>query len=288
MAKHMLGAPVAQAMCDRINRGAAKLKEIGVTPTVAIVRVGAKAPDLAYERNFTKKAESLNIRVTKTVFNEGVTEAQLLEALHKINENPEIHGCLLFRPLPKHLNTQAVLSALRPEKDIDAMTSASIGGLMMETGTYFPPCTSQACLEILDFYHVPIVGTNAVVVGSSMAVGLPTSIMLINADATVTSCHSVSDPERVRELCRQADIIVSAVGKAGLITKDYVSPGQAIIDVGINVGADGKLCGDVDFDAVEPIVDAITPVPRGVGAVTTTVLASHAVQAAMNASGLVY
>ena len=286
MAILMPGAPVAEALGERICAGVAQLKTHFITPTVAIVRVGERAPDLSYERGFTKKAESLGIQVVKKVFPVEVTETELLDALNRINQDQYIHGCLLFRPLPPHLNTQAVLSALRPEKDIDAMTGASMGALITQDEHGFPPCTAKACIEILDHYNVPVKGKNVVMVGSGMAVGMPLSIMLINRGATVSVCHIFSDPQRVKELCRQADIIISAAGKAGLITKEHIAPGQVIVDVGINMGPDGKLCGDVDFAAAEPVVAAITPVPKGVGAVTSTVLASHVVEAALKANHL--
>ena len=286
MAILMPGAPVAEAVSSRAAAGVAKLKEHYITPTVAIVRVGERAPDLSYERGFTKKAESLGIQVVKKVFPVDITEAELLATLDEINADQYIHGCLLFRPLPPHLNTQAVLSALRPEKDIDAMTGASMGALITQDERGFPPCTAKACMEILDHYNIPLKGKNVVMVGSGMAVGMPLSIMLINRGATVSVCHIFSDPQRVRELCRAADIIISAAGKAGLITREHIAPGQVIVDVGINMGPDGKICGDVVFADAEPVVAAITPVPKGVGAVTSTVLASHIVEAALKANHL--
>lgn len=286
MAKMLTGAPVAQAVADWIQEKIALLKEKGVVPTVAIVRVGERAPDLAYERGFTKKAETLGIQIKKQVLPVDITEAELLKVIDGVNEDKSVHGCLLFRPLPEHLNTRAVLCALRPEKDIDAMTGASMGGLITQDHEGYPPCTAEACLRILDFYGIPVKGRNVAMVGSGMAVGMPASIMLINRGATVSVCHVFSDPERVKKLCREADIIISAAGKAGLIGAEHVSPGQVIVDVGINQGPDGKLCGDVAFAEVEPVVDAITPVPRGVGAVTSTILAAHAVEAALVAAGL--
>lgn len=286
MAKLLTGAPVTQAVADWIREKSALLAEQGTVPTVAIVRVGECAADLSYERSFTKKAESLGIQIKKQILPLETTEVELLKVLYRINEDRGIHGCLLFRPLPEHLNTRAVLCALRPEKDIDAMTGASMGSLITQDHMGYPPCTAEACLRILDFYGVPVKGKNVVMVGSGMAVGMPTAIMLINRGATVSVCHIFSDPERVKKLCREADIIISAAGKAGLIGAEHVAPGQVIVDVGINQGADGKLCGDVAFDQAEPVVEAITPVPRGVGAVTSTILAAHAVEAALTAAGL--
>ena len=286
MAKLLTGAPVAQAVAQWVEEKIQLLREKGIVPTVAIVRVGERAPDLTYERGFTKKAESLGIQIKKQVLPIDITEAELLKIIHGVNEDKSVHGCLLFRPLPEHLNTRAVLCALRPEKDIDAMTGASMGGLITQDHEGYPPCTAEACLRILDFYGIPVKGKNVAMVGSGMAVGMPTAVMLINKGATVSVCHIFSDPERVKKLCRESDIIISAAGKAGLIGGEHVSPGQVVVDVGINQGPDGKLCGDVAFDEVEPIVEAITPVPRGVGAVTSTILAAHAVEAALVSAGL--
>lgn len=286
MAKLLTGAPVAQAVAQWVEEKIQLLREKGIVPTVAIVRVGERAPDLTYERGFTKKAESLGIQIKKQVLPVDITEAELLKIIHGVNEDKSVHGCLLFRPLPEHLNTRAVLCALRPEKDIDAMTGASMGGLITQDHEGYPPCTAEACLRILDFYGISVKGKNVAMVGSGMAVGMPTAVMLINKGATVSVCHIFSDPERVKKLCRESDIIISAAGKAGLIGVEHVSPGQVVVDVGINQGPDGKLCGDVAFDEVEPIVEAITPVPRGVGAVTSTILAAHAVEAALVAAGL--
>lgn len=286
MAKLLTGAPVAQAVAQWVEEKIQLLREKGIVPTVAIVRVGERAPDLTYERGFTKKAESLGIQIKKQVLPIDITEAELLKIIHGVNEDKSVHGCLLFRPLPEHLNTRAVLCALRPEKDIDAMTGASMGGLITQDHEGYPPCTAEACLRILDFYGISVKGKNVAMVGSGMAVGMPTAVMLINKGATVSVCHIFSDPERVKKLCRESDIIISAAGKAGLIGGEHVSPGQVVVDVGINQGPDGKLCGDVAFDEVEPIVEAITPVPRGVGAVTSTILAAHAVEAALVAAGL--
>ena len=283
MANLMTGAPVAQAIADRVRARVEQLNARHVVPTLAIVRVGEDPADLSYEKGLTKKADTLGIRVEKTVLPVDVAQEELLAVIEDINRDDSIHGCLLFRPLPGHLDGRAVMSALRPEKDVDAMTSGSMGGLVTREESGFPPCTAQACLELLDFYHIPLEGKNLVVMGRGMAVGMPTALLAIHRSATVTVCHSKTDPRRALELCRQADIIVAAVGRAAMIGADHVSPGQTIVDVGINVNGEGKLCGDVDFDAVEPIVANITPVPRGVGAVTSTLLMEHVVQAALRA-----
>lgn len=281
MAELLKGAPVAQALSERIQENCRRLEERGITPTFGIVRVGERPDDLAYERGACKRAEKLGVRVKKIQMPADVTEEELIAALRRINEDGEIHGCLLFRPLPPHLDTNAVSKVLSPEKDVDAITITSMGGLLTNTQIGFAPCTATACLELLRYYQIPLVGKKTVVIGKSPTVGLPTALLLMNEEATVSVCHILSDPADTLRLCQEADLIVSAAGCANLIRAEHVHPGQVIVDVGVNVGPDGKLCGDVAFDEVEPIVAAITPVPGGVGAVTSTVLVGHAVEAAV-------
>ena len=187
----------------------------------------------------------------------------------------------MFRPLPPHLDSVAVCQTLDPEKDVDAITVGSMGGLLARLEMGYPPCTPTACLELLRFYHIPMEGQKIAVVGKSMTVGLPTALLMMNEEATVSVCHILSRPEDTRDLCKDADIIISAAGCPGLVTRDYVRHGQIVVDVGVTLGKDGKLHGDVAFEEVEPIVEAITPVPGGVGSVTSTVLVGHVVEAAM-------
>ena len=280
MAMLMRGAPVAQALSEKIQQDCQTLRARGVVPTFGIVRVGEEADDLAYERGACRRAEQLGVAVEHIALPADVTEEVLIQALERVNGDPRIHGCLLMRPLP-HLDTAAVGRVLRPEKDVDAVTVTSMGGMLAKAGVGFAPCTATACLELLHYYRIPLQGKKTVVVGKSMTVGLPTALLLMNEEATVSVCHILSDPEDTRRLCREAEIIISAAGHARLITRDYVRPGQVIVDVGVNAAPGGGLCGDVAFDEVEPVVQAITPVPGGVGAVTATVLVGHAVQAAV-------
>ena len=286
MAELLSGAPVAAALCRRAQRGVERLRERGITPTMGIVRVGARPEDMSYERGAVRRAQSLDIAVTRTLLPQSVGEEELIGVLREVSANPRIHGCLLFRPLPSHLNTPAVVSVLKPEKDIDAMTGTSMGGLLLQGSGAFPPCTAEACLELLRHYQISLPGKNIVMVGTGVTVGMPTAILLMSQGATVSACNVLTDPERLRELCRGADIIISAAGKAGLIGRDHVRPGQVVVDVGVSPGPDGTLKGDVDFDQVSPVVAAITPVPGGVGAVTSTVLSLHTVQAALRSQGM--
>ena len=195
-----------------------------------------------------------------------------------MNKDDNIHGVLLFRPLPKHLNQTEIENALDPAKDVDCMTDGSMSGVFTGKAVGFPPCTPQACMEILDHYGIDCTGKKAVVIGRSLVVGKPAAMMLIKKNATVTVCHTKTVD--MPSVAREADILIVAAGRAGVVTKDYVAQGQTVIDVGINVNAEGKLCGDVAYAEVEPIVDAITPVPGGVGSVTTSVLVGHVVEAA--------
>lgn len=286
MAKLLSGAAVSEELCRRIRRGVELLRKREVTPTLGIVRVGERPADVSYERGATKRAQSLGVAVSRTLLPEQVSRGELIRVLGEVSGNDRIHGCLLFRPLPEHLNVPEVLGALTTEKDIDAMTGTSMGGLMFQGAAGFPPCTATACLELLRYYRVELKGKNVVIVGTGVTVGMPTAILLMNQGATVSACNIFTDPLRLRELCQGADIIISAAGKAGLIGRSHVRPGQVVVDVGVSPGADGKLRGDVDFEAVEPIVDAITPVPGGVGAVTSTVLSAHTVEAALRAQGI--
>ena len=278
MAKQFLGKEVVAAVNSRIMADVAALKEKGVTPTLGIVRVGERGDDLSYERGAVKRCETLGVAYEKFLLPADCTQEELMAVIDQVNKNDAIHGVLIFRPLPKHLDEAAVIKALDPEKDVDGITDGSMVGVFAGTNQGFPPCTPQACMEILDYYNVDCTGKKAVVVGRSLVVGKPAAMMLIKKNATVTVCHTrtVDMPSVVKE----ADIVIVAAGRAGVVDASYVREGQIVIDVGINVNAEGKLCGDVDYASVEPIVEVITPVPGGVGSVTTSVLIGHVVEAA--------
>lgn len=278
MAKQLLGKEVTASLNERIKAQVAQLQEKGINPTLGIIRVGENPSDISYEKGATKRCETLGVACEKILLPEDVSQEELLAVIDKVNKDDKIHGVLLFRPLPKHLNQAVIENALDPAKDVDCMTDGSMSGVFTGKKVGFPPCTPQACMEILDHYGIDCTGKKAVVVGRSLVVGKPAAMMLIKKNATVTVCHTktVDMPSVVKE----ADIVIVAAGRAGVVDASYVAPGQTIIDVGINVNAEGKLCGDVAFDEVEPIVDAITPVPGGVGSVTTSVLVGHVVEAA--------
>ena len=279
MAKQLLGKEVTAALNERIKAKVAELEAKGVKPTLGIIRVGENESDISYERGATKRCETLGVACEKILLPADITQEELLKVIDDVNKNDAIHGVLLVRPLPKHLNQSVIENALDPAKDVDCMTDGSMSGVFTGKAIGFPPCTPQACMEILDHYGIDCTGKKAVVIGCSLVVGKPAAMMLIKKNATVTVCHTrtVDMPS----VSREADIVIVAAGRAGVVGAEYVKPGQIIIDVGINVNAEGKLCGDVDYAAVEPIVDAITPVPGGVGSVTTSVLVGHVVEAAM-------
>lgn len=283
MAQLMKGAPVAAAMTEQMAARTERLKQAGVTPTLCILRLGERPGDLVYERSAMKRCGKVGIDVREIVLPEGCTRERLLETIEQVNRDGAIHGLLMMRPLPVREDEDAARALLAPEKDVDGITAIAQSKVFTGAGAGYPPCTAQAVIEILDHYGVELAGRRAAVIGRSLVVGRPVAMMLMARDATVTLCHTRT--EDLPEICRQADILVSAAGRARLVTGAFTRPGQVIVDVGINVRA-GKLCGDVDFAAAEPLVGAITPVPGGVGAVTTAVLAAHVVQAAEKAAGL--
>ncbi len=278
MAELLKGAAVVAAMNEKMTAEIAALKDKGVSPTLAILRIGERDDDISYEKGATKRCSTVGVAVKNVVLPADVTQNVLLQNIEALNNDKSVHGVLIFRPLPKHLDEEAVRRALKPEKDIDGITDGSLAGVFTGSGAGFAPCTAQACMEILDFYNVDCKGKRAVVVGRSLVVGKPAAVMLLGKHATVTVCHTrtIDMPSVVRN----AEIVIVAAGKANAVTKEYLSPGQIVVDVGINMTDDGKLCGDVKFDDAEPIVGAITPVPGGVGTVTTSVLVSHVVEAA--------
>ena len=283
MATILSGSAVASALSESLIQRTNALKEKGVTPTLAIVRVGAREDDLSYERGAMKRCEKIGVAVKNFVLDAQATQEELLAVIDQVNQDKDIHGCLLFRPLPKHIDDETVRAALSPAKDMDGITDGSLAGVFAGTKQGFPPCTAQACMEILDHYGYELKGKRVTVVGRSLVIGKPVAMMLLQKHATVTICHTRTVDMAAE--CRKAEILVVAAGRAGVVDDNFVSPGQVVIDVGINVNDEGKLCGDVAYDKVEPVVDAITPVPGGVGSVTTSVLVSHVVEAAERACG---
>ena len=249
MAKQLLGKEVTAALNEKIKANVAELEAKGVKPTLGIIRVGENGSDISYERGATKRCETLGVECVKFLLPEDVSQEELLATIDKVNKDDSIHGVLIFRPLPKHLDEAAVIKALSPEKDVDGITDGSMVGVFAGTKQGFPPCTPQACMEILDHYGI--------------------------------DCTGHTRTKDMPSVVKEADIVIVAAGRAGVVDDTYLRAGQTVIDVGINVNEEGKLCGDVAYAKAEPIVEAITPVPGGVGSVTTSVLVGHVVEAAM-------
>ena len=279
MAKKLLAKEVTAAMLEGLAQRTSRLKEQNITPKLAIVRCGEDPSDLAYERGALKRASQAGVEVQIIALPETADKQTLISTLEALNQDESVHGVLLFRPLPSHLkkDQEEICNTLRPEKDVDCMTDLSYAGIFTGKKLGFAPCTAQAVLEMLDHYEIGLAGKRVAVIGRSLVIGKPVSVMLICRNATVTVCHTRT--KDVPSVTREADIIVSAAGAANSLTADHVRPGQTVIDVSVNFTEDG-MCGDSVFEDVEPIVDAITPVPGGVGGVTSTVLISHVVEAA--------
>ncbi len=283
MANILLGKDVADQITEELASRVDRLLGLGVVPTLAILRVGEEADDLAYERGALKRAEKIGLRVLVRALAEDVSQEAIEREIEEINADSSIHGCLLFRPLPPQLDEKKVCDTLNPEKDVDGISSASMATVFSGSGEGFAPCTAEATLAFLKHYRIPVKGARAVVIGRSLVIGKPVAMMLLGEHATVTICHTRTVD--LPAITRESDIIIACAGKAEMVTAAMTRPGQTVIDVGINVTEDGRLTGDVAFAEVEPLVENITPVPRGVGSVTTTVLMRHVVEAAEKSPG---
>ncbi len=287
MAKRLLGKEVNEALVASLQTRTAALREKGITPTLGIIRLGENPSDLSYEKGATKRAEEVGVAVKNYILPETASKEEVLAVIDEVNADASVHGVLMFRPLPKHLKADQdeICNRLAPCKDVDSMTHMSNAGVFEGQDLGYAPCTPAACMEILDYYGIDCKGKNAVVIGRSLVVGKPAAMMLMAKNATVTVCHTRT--VNTAEICKGADIIVTAAGVLNSLTKDFVKEGQIVIDVSMNWNPEkittkgkGGMSGDCVFDEVEPIVEAITPVPGGVGAVTTTVLMKHVVEAA--------
>ena len=290
MAKRLLGKEVNEALVAALQGRTAALREKGIVPTLGIIRLGENPSDLSYEKGATKRAEEVGVAVKNYILPETATKEEVLAVIDQVNADAGVHGVLMFRPLPKHLKADQdeICNRLDPKKDVDSMTHMSNAGVFEGQNLGYAPCTPAACMEILDYYGIDCKGKSAVVIGRSLVVGKPAAMMLIGKNATVTVCHTKTVDTAA--VCREADIIISAAGVLNSLTRDFVRPGQIVIDVSMNWNPEkvtsrgkGGMSGDAVFEEVEPIVEAITPVPGGVGAVTTTVLMKHVVEAAEKA-----
>lgn len=271
------GADVSARMKEQVLEMTAALG--GYVPTAAIVRVGERPDDCSYERNVRKKIASFGMESRSFVYPEGISEEEFKKEFEAINEDESIDGILLFCPLPNHMDTRAFSMMIKPEKDLDGISPVNMAKVFAGEEDGFAPCTAEAVIDVLKACGIGIEGKHVVVIGRSMVVGKPLSMLLLKENATVTVCHTRT--KNLKEMCLQADILVAAAGKAHMISSEYVAEGAVVIDVGINVDENGKLCGDVKWEGLEEKAKAATPVPGGVGAVTTAVLCKHLAEAAV-------
>lgn len=286
LAEQLKGKPVADSIREVLLKRVDALKAKGIIPRLGIVRVGARPDDLFYEKGAQKTCSSLGIECEVFSYPEDISQVDFERALIEVGNKKDVNGILMFAPLPKNLDEKKIRSLIPLEKDVDGMNLGSAGKVFADDVTGFPPCTPTACMDLLKYYRIPLEGKKVVVLGRSLIIGKPVSMLLLREHATVTICHSRT--KNLAAVCRDADILVAAAGRARMITREFVKPGQIIIDVGINEDPDnpGKYCGDVDFASVKPIAAKITPVPGGVGSVTTVVLCKHTVIACEMQNGL--
>lgn len=271
------GLPVANAINEKLMEQVKSIE--GPLPHLAIIRVGERPDDCSYERGAVKKMDKVGVRCTTYTFDADIDNETFQAEFDKINENPDIDGILMLRPLPKQLDEKQIENKIDPRKDLDGISPLNLAKVYAGDENGYAPCTAEAVIEMLDYAGIDIKGKRVTVVGRSLVIGKPVSMLLMKRNATVTVCHTKTvDMEGT---CRNAEILVAAAGAARMIKKDYVAEGAIVVDVGINVDEEGNLCGDVDFDAITDIAAIATPVPGGVGSVTTSVLAKHLVKAAM-------
>jgi tetrahydrofolate dehydrogenase/cyclohydrolase, NAD(P)-binding domain protein len=271
----LYGADTAEKIKAEISGKLSELK--GYIPTLGIVRIGSNSADISYEKGAVKKMESLSLKTKVFEFDENISSEDFIEEFKKINEDDEIDGILLFRPLPEHIDEKKVIEVLDERKDLDGISYKNIAKVFAGDESGFAPCTAKAVIKILESNNIELEGKNVVVLGRSMVIGKPVAMLAIQKNATVTLCHSKTAD--LKKICKNADILIVAIGRAKMINDDYIGEDAVVIDVGINF-FEGKLCGDVDLENVKNAAMA-TPVPKGVGAVTTSVLAQHLVIAAL-------
>ena len=278
MATVLKGIEVVNLMKIKMMDDVNDLKSKGIQPCLAIVRIGQREDDLSYERGAIKRCEGVGLICKVFEFKENIDESSFINKFKAINIDENIHGILLFRPFPKQINERKVIEVMDSEKDIDCMTSGNLAKIFSGDETGYAPCTAEAVMRVLEHFNIDICGKNAVIVGRSLVVGKPLAMMLLKKNATLTICHTKTN--NIQEICKRADIIIAAAGKARMLTSEFISDDAVVIDVGINIDENGNLCGDVDFESASQIAMAITPVPGGVGTVTTSVLAEHVIRAA--------
>lgn len=283
MYKLIDGKQISAEVKEKVKNEVAELGKKGITTTLAVIIVGEDPASKIYVSNKKKACEALGIKSLEYALPAETTREELLELIHTLNAEKTVNGILCQLPLPRHLDETEIVNAISPEKDVDAFHPQNVGHIMI--GDYdFVPCTPAGIMEMLDHEGISAEGKQCVVIGRSNIVGKPMSMLLLHRNGTVTTCHSRT--KNLAEICRTADILVAAVGKANFVTADMVKPGAVVIDVGMN-RAEGKLCGDVDFEAVKEVASAITPVPGGVGPMTIAMLMKNTLTAAKKQNGLI-
>ena len=271
------GKPVADKISEELIKEVDLLVKEGINPKLTIVRVGARSDDLSYERGALKRCQNIGITTEVLELAEDITQEEYIDVLKRVNDDKNVNGILCFRPLPKHLNEEVIKYVIAPEKDVDCFSPINSAKVMEGDKSGFPPCTPTAVVEILKHYNVDLKGSKVTVLGRSMVVGKPVSMLLLSEHATVTICHSKT--KNLSGVAAEADVLIAAIGRAKMVDESFVKDGAVVIDVGINVDEEGNLCGDVDTNAVLDKASMITPVPAGVGSVTTSILAKHVVKA---------
>lgn len=273
------GKPVADSITENLICEVKDLKQAGIVPKLVMVRIGNNESDVTYQTGALKKCQTIGIDTEVREFAVYISEDDFIAEIEKLNEDSSVNGILIFRPFPKHIDESKIKNIIAKEKDVDCFNPLNCASVMENDNTGFSPCTPAAVMEILKYYNIQLAGKRAAVLGSSMVVGKPVAMMLLNANSTTTICDIFT--KNNPEACSKADVLVVAIGKSRLIGSDYVKDGAVVIDVGINVDKEGKVTGDVDIDQVMDKVSMITPVPGGVGSVTTSVLAKHVIKACM-------
>lgn len=283
MSRLIDGKVISNEVKERVRLEVEELANKGITTTLAVIIVGEDPASKIYVSNKKKACEALGIRSLEYALPADTTQEELLALIKTLNEEKSVNGILCQLPLPRHLDETEIINAISPEKDVDAFHPQNVGHIMI--GDYdFVPCTPAGIIEMLDHEGISAEGKKCVVIGRSNIVGKPMSMLLLHRNGTVTTCHSRT--KELAEICRSADILVAAVGRAKFVTADMVKPGAVVIDVGMN-REDGKLCGDVDFEAVKDIASAITPVPGGVGPMTIAMLMQNTLTAAKKQNNLI-
>lgn len=276
--QELKGMPVVNGLAEKFRSDIQRLKDEGIVSKLAIVRVGEREDDLAYEKGILKRFSSVSALAEVIALPVDISQERLEKIISDLNKDTSVHGILLFRPLPKNLSEERIKSIIEESKDVDCMGTNNIANVFSGNKNGFPPCTPQAVIELFDYYGIDLTGKRVTVIGRSMVTGKPLSMLLLGKNATVTICHTKT--KNLAEECKKADILIACAGAAKMVKENFVHPDQIVVDVGINMD-NGNLCGDVDYEAVAGLVKAITPVPGGVGTVTTSVLLKHTIQSAM-------